>query len=171
MQRLGVLSVLLALTVPGLDDTLTFHMSNVALFVVVAGLAVGTLSGAAVGRLVVYLHDVSRRDVRELLEDRPQTRLELGDHDVLLVDRDPLVRGVLHHDLADVDLLLLLGGLGFRRQVDVEPLLREWQGRHEDDEQHEQHVDHRRDVHFRRDFELLGRDDAIGAEVLVGVSH
>ena len=74
---------------------------------------------------------------------------------VLLVDRDLLVGRVLEHDLADVGRAAAVVGLRFGRQVDVDALLGERQGRHEDDEQHEQHVDQRRDVHVRagmRDF-------------------
>jgi hypothetical protein len=61
---------------------------------------------------------------------------------------------------------VLLRLLRFGGQVDVEPLLREWQGGHEDDEQHEQHVDHGGDVHVGRSFELLAHHDFIGAVVL-----
>ena len=57
------------------------------------------------------------------------------------------------------------------RQVDVDALLRERQGRHEDDQQHEQHVDQRRDVHVRTGVRDLALDDLVGAEVLVCVCH
>ena len=63
------------------------------------------------------------------------------------------------------------GRLGLERQVDVDALLGERQGRHEDDQEHEQHVDERRDVHVRTGVRHLALDDALGAEVLVGVSH
>src|SRR6185295_7212271 len=61
--------------------------------------------------------------------------------------------------------------LGFRRQVDVDALLRERQRRHEDDEQHEQHVDERRHVHVRAGMRDFRRDDLVGAEVMVRVCH
>src|SRR5262249_20676825 len=65
--------------------------------------------------------------------------------------------------------LLLL--LGLERKVDVHPLLRERQGRHEDDQQHEEHVDERRDVHVRTGVRNLAADDLFGAVVRVSVLH
>ena len=112
-------------------------------------------------------HD-EHRLVLALLEDAAQAIFEFGERDVVVVDRDVLVGGVAEHNLRDVD-LGLLGGLGFRRQVDVEPALREGQRGHEDHEEHEEHVDHRRDVHVRVDFELLGGDDPVGSEMVMGV--
>ena len=61
--------------------------------------------------------------------------------------------------------------LALRRQVDVDALLRERQGRHEDDEQHEQHVDQRRDVHVRAGVRHFALDDLVGAEVMMCVCH
>ncbi len=63
------------------------------------------------------------------------------------------------------------GSLGLERQIDVDALLGERQGRHEDDEQHEQHVDERRDVHVGAGVRDFPADDLLGAEVLVGVRH
>ena len=57
---------------------------------------------AQVGRAVD-----EHRLVLALLEDRPETLLELADGDVLLVDRDLLVGGVVEHDLRDVGLRLI----------------------------------------------------------------
>ena len=91
--------------------------------------------------------------------------------DVLLVDRDALVgrRNCstiwLTSGVTSVVFLLSAGRLMSR------PLLRQRQGRHEDDEQHEQHVDERRDVHVRTGVRNLAFDDYFGAEMLVGVSH
>ena len=81
-----------------------------------------------------------------------------------------MVGRVLEHNLADVNLALLLSGLRFSRQVDIDALLSQGESGHEDDQQHEQHVDERRDVHVgvgRRD---RGFDDLLGA-VSAGIAE
>src|SRR5438067_8542942 len=114
--------------------------------------------------------DDEHRLVLALVEDVAQPRLELGQRHVLLVDGQTLVGGVIDHDLADVG--RDVGGLlALRRQVDVDALLRERQGGHEDDDQHEQHVDERRDVHVRTGVRHFSGDDLVGAEVMVCVRH
>src|SRR5256885_4469597 len=53
-----------------------------------------------------------------LLEDVPQPRFELGDGDVLLVNRDAVIRRVLEHDLVARVCRLRALGLRFGREVD-----------------------------------------------------
>src|SRR5581483_5604208 len=114
--------------------------------------------------------DDEHRLVLALIEDVPQTRLELRRGDVLIVDGDLPIARVVHHDLADVRLVgRRLAAL--RRQVDVEPLLRQRQRRHEDHDQHEQHVDERRDVHVGAGVRDFRPDDLVGAEVMMRVRH
>src|SRR5262249_5496083 len=106
--------------------------------------------------------DDEHRLVLALIEDVAQPRFELGQRHVLLVDRQPLVSGVVEHDLADVG--RDVGGLlGLGRQVDVDTLLGERQGGHEDHDQHEQHVDQRRDVHAGGGMRAARRKDFAGA--------
>ena len=91
--------------------------------------------------------------------------------DVLLVDRDLLVGGVVEHDLADVGLLLLIcvfvsaGRLTSRPRCDS--------GRAAMKMTSSTSSTSIIGVMFmsRVDLELLGADDPLGAEVLVGVSH
>ena len=90
--------------------------------------------------------------------------------DVLLVDRDLPVGGVLEHDLADV-LACCVGVFVSAGRLMSTPFCVERQRRHEDDEQHEQHVDERRDVHVRTGVRHLALDDLVGAEVLMRVRH
>jgi hypothetical protein len=90
-------------------------------------------------------------------------RFEPFQRDRLVVHRDRLVRVVFQHDLVVVRLLHLLFGL--ERQVHVDALLRQREGRHEDDEQHEEHVDERRDVHVRTGVRDLAANDFLGAVV------
>src|SRR6266571_5675970 len=114
--------------------------------------------------------DDEHRLVLPLIEDVAQLRLEGVEGHIVVVDRDLLVRRVVHHDLTHfrhgLGVLLALG-----RQVDVDALLRERERRHEDDQQHEQHVDERRDVHVRAGMRNFGLDDLVGAEVMMGVRH
>src|SRR5262249_47445006 len=99
-----------------------------------------------------------------------QPRFELGQRHVLLVDRQPLVSGVGEDDGGDVG--REVGGLlGLGRQVDVDTLLGERQGGHEDHDQHEQHVDERRDVHVGGGMRDLRLNDFVGAEMVVCVRH
>src|SRR5205823_14018610 len=63
------------------------------------------------------------------------------------------------------------GLLALGRQVDVDALLGEREGGHEDDDEHEQHVDQRRDVHVRTGVRDLTGDDLVGAEVVMCVRH
>ena len=110
------------------------------------------------------------RLVLALFEDVAQPLFELRQRDILVVDRDFLVGRVGQHDLADVG-RDVGRPLGLGRQVDVDPLLGEVQGRHEDDQQHQQHVDQRRDVHVATGMRDFAGDDLVGAEVVMCVSH
>src|SRR5262245_61575464 len=114
--------------------------------------------------------DDEHRLVLGLVQDVPQARLELLVRHVLVVDRDLLVGRVVDDDLADVR-CHVRRLLALCRQVDVDALLRQRQGRHEDDEEHEQHVDERRDVHVRAGVQRLALDDLVGTEMMVCVSH
>src|SRR4029079_17785077 len=54
---------------------------------------------------------------------------------------------------------------------DVDALLGQRQGGHEDDDQHEQHVDERRDVHVRTGVRHFAGDALVGAEMMMCVRH